>query len=314
MSCITTVTLNPALDEAVALDALMLGHKNRCSLDSLDPGGKGVNASRVIVRLGRATVALGYAGGVTGGLLRQKLDDERVPHDFRSVEEPTRVNIMIYERESRRRSRLYLPGPHVDAAHLEYLRAHLDVLQPGSVVIFGGSVPPGLPPRVYRDLILALNGRGVHSIVDTSGEALLAALEASPTLIKPNVGEAVEVLGRALPDDDAVLAAAHEFRARGARQVVISQGAAGAIGLNDSGAWKAVPPVVHARSTVGSGDSMIAGLAIAMSEGRPLIEGLRLGTATGAATAMIPGTRLCKPEDVYALLSGVIVRRYAEAA
>lgn len=311
---ITTVTLNPALDEAVALENLNLGHKNRCSLDSLDPGGKGVNASRVIQRLGRDTLALGFAGGVTGGLLLRKLDEESVPHAFFDVADETRVNIMIYERGSERRSRLYLPGARVERGQLEALQARLDGLSSGSVVIFGGSVPPGLPKSIYRDFIRTLNARGVRTIVDTSGEALAAALEAQPALIKPNVTEASELLGHPLLSDVEVLAAARELRARGAEQVVISQGARGAIGLNADGAWKALPPKVQARSTVGSGDSMVAGLAIALDEGKPLIEGLRLGTATGAATAMVPGTRLCRAQDVHALIGAVTIYDVAVAA
>jgi 1-phosphofructokinase family hexose kinase len=306
--------LNPALDEAVALETLVLGHKNRCSLDSLDAGGKGINASRVIHRLSRDTIALGFAGGVTGELLRQKLDDEAVPHQLWDVPEATRVNIMIYERRSGRRSRLYLPGPQVHPMRLVDLEMRLDALLPGSVVVFGGSVPPGLPATVYRDLIRLVKPHGIRTIVDASGEALAAALDAAPELIKPNVSEASELLERSLPDDAAVLAAARELRARGAEHVVISQGERGAIGVNAAGAWKAVPPKIHARSTVGSGDSMVAGLAIALDEGQPLIEGLRLGTATGAATAMIPGTRLCRAQDVQTLLGAVTIHEVAVAA
>lgn len=311
---IATVTLNPALDEAVSLEALVLGGKSRCSLDSLDPGGKGVNASRVISRLGRQTVALGFAGGLTGDLLRKKLRDEHVPHEFFDVEETTRVNIMIYERANARRSRLYLPGPRVEAVHLMRLRTRLQALPDGAVVVLGGSVPPGLAPTIYRDLILELKARGIKTIVDTSGEALAAALEAGPTLVKPNLEEASALLARSLSDDRDVLSAAQEFRALGAEQVVISQSAHGAIGVTCAGAWKARPPKIEVRSTVGSGDSMVAGLAIALDEGRSLVEGLRLGSATGAATAMVAGTQLCRAADVRTIFEQVAIDEVASAA
>jgi 1-phosphofructokinase family hexose kinase len=304
---ITTVTLNPALDEAVALESLVLGGKNRCSLDALDPGGKGVNASRVISRLGRSTIALGFAGGLTGDFLREKLQAEGVSHRFVTVAEATRVNIMIYEYHDGRRSRLYLPGPTIAQSCLRELELQLDAVEPGSVVIFGGSVPPGIPASVYRDLIRRLKSNGVQSVVDTSGAALAAALEAAPAIIKPNVEEASELLGRALPDDDAVLAAAREFQSMGAQRVVISQAAAGAICVEGSNAWKAVPPAVQSRATVGSGDSMVAGLAIGLDENCSITEGLRLGTAAGAATAMVSGTSLCRARDVAALLPRVTV-------
>lgn len=304
---ILTVTLNPALDEAVSLEELVLGDRNRCSLDSLDPGGKGVNASRVIRRLERETLAVGFAGGVTGAWLREKLEAESVPHEFYEVAEPTRINIMIYERDARRRSRLYLPGARVSEDRLAEIERRLAGVPAGGVVILAGSIPPGLSFATYRSLVQSLKRRGVRTIVDTSGAPFVAALTASPTLVKPNVEEAAELLQRPLRDDNDVLGAAHELQAMGAECVVISQGAEGAIGVDGAGAWKATPPQIVARSTVGSGDSMVAGLAIALNEFGSLEEGLRLGTATGAATAMVAGTRLCDARDVYALLDGVRV-------
>lgn len=305
MPIVTTVTLNPALDEAVSLERFNLGGKNRSALDALDPGGKGVNASRVIARMGRDTIALGFAGGVTGTLLREKLDAEGIVHAFDDVEELTRLNVMIYERAGGRRTRLYLPGPHVDPARINALKTRLDETPSGGWVVFGGSVPPGLPPEIYRDLLAWMSARGVHCIVDTSGEALAKSLEAKPALVKPNVEEAADVLGRSLRTDEDLFDAAAELRRRGAQRVVISAGADGAVGLGPDGCWKAVPPRVEPRSTVGSGDSMVAGLAIALSEGGSLRDGLLLGTAAGAATAMVTGTKLCRRADVEMLLARV---------
>lgn len=305
MPIIATVTLNPALDEAVSLERFNLGGTNRSALDALDPGGKGLNASRVIARMGRETIALGFTGGVTGIWLREKLDAEGLPHAFDEVAEATRLNVMIYERTDGRRTRLYLPGPHVSIERIGALKMRLEQAPPGGYVVFGGSLPPGLPPETYRDLVRWLAQRGVHSIVDTSGAALARVLEAMPALIKPNVEEASDVLGRALASDEEILTAAYELQVRGAQRVVISQGAAGAIGVGPDGSWKAIPPKIEPCSTVGSGDSMVAGLAIALNEGGDLKEGLMLGTATGAATAMIAGTKLCRRADVDRLLAGV---------
>lgn len=313
MPMITTVTLNPALDEAVSLDQFALGSTNRSALDALDPGGKGVNASRVIARMGRETIALGFVGGVTGNMLREKLDAEGLLHAFDEVEELTRLNVMIYERTGGRRTRLYLPGPHVAVERIAALRTRLAQAPAGSYVVLGGSVPPGLPQEIYRDLVAWLGERGVHCIVDTSGAPLAYVLAARPALIKPNVEEAAEVLGRTLENDEEILEAAFELQRRGARRVVISQGAQGAIGVGPDGCLKAVPPVVQACSTVGSGDSMVAGLAIALSEGGDLKAGLMLGTAAGAATATITGTKLCRRSDVEALLPGVQVLALVEA-
>ncbi|MGZ3498011.1 MAG: 1-phosphofructokinase [Vulcanimicrobiaceae bacterium] len=305
---VTTVTLNPAVDEAVSLAVFVPGATNRCDLDALDAGGKGVNASRVIRRLGRQTIAYGFVGGVTGQMLRERLDSEDVLHAFDDVDEMTRLNVMIYERESGRRSRVYLPGARVEADKIAGLQTRLEQIPRGSLVVLAGSVPPGLPVTVYRDLVRWFDERGVRSIVDTSGDALAAVLEARPFLIKPNVEEAQELLGCTLGADDDVARAARDLRARGVENVVISQGAQGAIGAGPDGTWKAITPSVVARSTVGSGDSMVAGLAIAFNEDSGLREGLRLGTAAGAATATVPGTHLCNAQDVQRLLQDVVLQ------
>lgn len=313
MPIITTVTLNPALDEAVTLERFRPGATNRSELDALDPGGKGINASRVIARMGRETIALGFVGGVTGEMLRQKLDAEGLLHAFDEVDELTRLNVMIYERAGGRRTRLYLPGPHVSVDRIAALKTRLTQAPAGGCVVFGGSVPPGLPQEIYCELVRWLANRGVHSIVDTSGMALVRVLEAEPALIKPNVEEAAEAIGHALENDEAIVEAAYELQRRGARRVVISQGSDGAIGVGPDGCWKARPPKIDACSTVGSGDSMVAGLAIALSEGGDLKEGLVLGTATGCATAMVPGTKLCRRADVDRLLPSITIRSLPHA-
>jgi 1-phosphofructokinase family hexose kinase len=306
------VTLNPALDQAMSIDQVTLGGLNRCRLDALDPGGKGLNASRVIARLGRATLALGFVGGATGALIRACLDADRVPHEFDEVAGDTRINVMLYERASGRRTRLYPPGPLVEARRLDSLVERLARVGPDSIAILAGSVPPGISHLVYRDLVIRLRSQGVRALVDAFGAALESALDASPELIKPNVEEAEEILGRALRHDSDVLVAAEELRARGPRCVVISQGADGAIGVDEWGAWKAIPPKVEVRSTVGSGDSMMAGLAIALNEGRGLCEGLRLGSAAGAATAAVPGTELGTAEHVKRLVPQVVIRELTQ--
>jgi len=305
---ILTVTLNPAVDEAIAIDAFVLGDVNRCALASLDAGGKGLNASRVIRRLGRETIALGFVGGVTGAMIRSRLDEERVPHAFDDVPEMTRLNVMLYESASARRTRIYLPGASVDPSRLLDLEARLRESARGRVVVLGGSLPPGLPETTYYDLVCRLRELGARCVVDASGAALARVLAAKPALVKPDVEEAAGVLGAAIENDEQALAAARELQRLGAESVVISQGAQGAIGVGPGGAWKAVAPAVEARSTVGSGDSMVAGLAIALAEETGLEQGLRLGTAAGAGTAMTPAAHLCRAEDFDALLPRVGMR------
>jgi 1-phosphofructokinase len=297
--------MNPALDEAISIGHVDMGEINRCALDALDPGGKGINASRVIKRLGRSTSALGFAGGVTGSVLRARLDEEGVPNELIEVPGFTRINVMLFEGDSRRRTRFYLPGPAVDSDHLALLRGMLEKVEPGPVVVLGGSLPPGIPDDAYAMLCSWLQARGSEVIIDASGSALRAALATKPLLIKPDLEEAQELLGRELQTEAQIVAAATELLTQGPRNVVISCGAHGAIGVGPDGCWKATPPKVIARSTVGSGDSMVAGLAIAFAERRGLVEGLRLGSAAGAATAMLAGTHLANLDDIERLLPAV---------
>lgn len=311
---IWTVTLNPALDEAITLDSLVRGSVNRCAFAGLDPGGKGINASRVIHRLGRPTMAFGFTGGVSGGFLASALDAEGVPHAFDSVAGFTRVNIMLYEVASAERTRLYLPGPAV--AEDDYLRllSRLDVVAPHDIVVLGGSVPPGLPVSTPARLAEWLHERDARCIIDTSGEALALALAQRPLLVKPNVEEAQEMLGRTLHTEDDIIEAARELRELGAQYAVISRGDLGAIGAGPDGIYTVLPASMHLSSAVGAGDSMTAGMAIAFNEGMTFEAALRLGSACGTATSMTSGTKLCEADAVYRLLDNVRIEHLLSIA
>ena len=311
---IWSVTLNPALDESISIDTVVFGGVNRCAFNGLDPGGKGINASRVIHRLGRPTMAFGFAGGVSGSFLAAALDAEGVPHAFDSVEGFTRVNVMLYESASANRTRLYLPGPEVTEDDYARLCSRLEVVAPDDIVVIGGSVPPGLPASTPARLAGLLHERGARCIIDTSGEALALALEQRPLLVKPNVEEAQEMLGRALHTEDDIVEAARELRERGAQHAIISRGDVGAIGAGPDGIYNVLPASMHLTSAVGSGDSMTAGMAIALNEGMSFEAALRLGSACGTATSMTSGTKLCEADVVYRVLEDVRIEHLLSIA
>lgn len=311
---IVTVTLNPSVDVPLALDEVALGQTNRCVSSGVEPGGKALNASRVIHRLGGETIAYGFAGGLTGALLRRRLDDEGVRHEFDEVGGMTRMDVMVYERLRDRRTRLLAAGPGLTSHDLNRLRERLAKIPPGALVVIGGSVPPGVDVDVYAALTGMLQRRGSHCIVDASGAALAAVLAAHPMLVKPNEEEAAEILERSVTNDEEALAAARELQARGARSVVISQGERGAVGVDDSGAWKVSVPAVDVLSTIGSGDSMVGGMALALENGATFEEALGLGAAAGTATAMAPGRNLCSAGDVASIAQRVAVEPMGVAA
>ena len=307
---IVTVTLNPAVDETLTVQRLQLGETNRIHETDIDPGGKGLNVGRAVKRLGRPAVVIAFVGGETGQFIRNRLERENVETDLVEIEEPTRVNISVLDESTGIQTNLHHDGPTVGPADLHAVEAKIEEWLPEAVVaVLGGSLPPGAPADTYARLIESLRANDVRTILDTSGAALVEGIKARPHMIKPNLREARELLGRTIETDEDVLQAARELVDRGVGAVVLSMGRRGAIAASPEGAWKAVPPEVTTDSTIGAGDSMVAGLAIGVYEHSSLAEGLALGTAAAAATVTTPGTELCRAEDVQALLPRVKVER-----
>ncbi len=256
-------------------------------------------------RLGQPTLALGFLAGHIGHVLSDALDAERVQSHFIRIPGQTRIDVTVVDAAGHATS-LYGPGPAVPAGALAQLDETVACwLQPATILVLAGSLLPGVPDDLYARYIELARRRGVRTFLDTGGAALQQGVAALPNLVKPNRSEAAALLGRALPDESAVREGALELRARGIGTVIISMGAQGAICASEQGTWKAVPPEVEHRSTVGSGDSMVAGIAVALAQGNDVLTGLRLGTAAGAATAMAAGTTLGGGDVVARLLPEV---------
>lgn len=305
---VITLTLNPAVDQTLFVERLAVGDVNRAHDSQLDPAGKGINASRMADRLGWPTVAFGFLAGEIGEIAQRALDQEGVQSHFIHVEGQTRLNVSVVEGNGRRSTNVYGPGPAVGEQHLRDMREVLRFWLPASrVLVLAGSLPRGLAADTYAELIEMARGTGVKVILDADDEPYRLGVAARPHLIKPNLAEAERLLGRELPDLAAVAAGAHELSARGIPAVVVSMGKRGAVCVEDGRAWRVTPPPVEVHSTVGSGDSLVAGLAVALAKGQPLVEGLRLGTAAGAATATSEGTALGTAEEVARLLPEVKV-------
>lgn len=303
---ILTLTPNPALDKTLLVAALKHGTVNRARESHLDPGGKGVNAARIVHRLGRPAVAVVVTGGAIGKLLLRELADEGVPSEAVWVPEETRLNVILVDESTGASTRIWDRGASVPPSILTAFSGARDrLLDDATVLVCAGTLPPGIHEEFYAECIQEANDRGVRSILDSDGESFRAGLDAGPSLIKPNVREAEYVLGRRLVDDRDVIAGAVELLRRGPAAVVLSMGASGSVLATEGGIVRALPPQVERKSAVGSGDSLVAGLAIALHEHLPLAEGLRIGTAAGAATAMTVGTHLGTREEIEMLLPRV---------
>ena len=305
---IATVTLNPCLDRTITVDGLMVDETNRWKSLNLYAGGKGIDVSRAIHEMGGRTIAYGFIGGTAGRTVEILLDKEGVPFSFTPIEQETRTNFIITDTQTNQQTRIDAPGPRISKEEFERFRRKLREIQPTpALVVAGGSMPPGVAANFYYDIIMAAKGFGVRSILDSEGQWLEEGIKAKPYLIKPNVREARQLMGEELPTEEAIVNAAVKLLETGVEIIVISRGKDGIIAATKKEIVKAVPPPVKVRSAVGAGDCTIAGLALKLARGEPLIEASRLAVAMGTACALTPGTELCHQADVERLLPQIEV-------
>ncbi len=307
---IATVTLNPSLDKTVTVERLIIDEANRWTSLRRDPGGKGINVSRVIRVLGGDTIAFGFMGGIDGKVLEQLLKQQEVPFDFTPIKGEIRSNFIITNLRTRRQTRIDAPGPSISSKELQNLVNKITHLEPKpNFMVFAGSVPPGVPDDIYRRLLEEAGKQGIKTVLDSDNQWLIEGIKSKPDVIKPNVHEAEELLGAKLRDEESIVQAVNSLVAQGIGIVAISRGKDGMIISDGDKIVTVVSPPVEIRSTVGAGDSAIAGLVMKLSEGAGIEEAARLAVAAGAATALTPGTALCLREDVERLLPQVKVQK-----
>lgn len=297
---IITVTVNPALDVTTTVERLEPDEKLRAHGSRVDPGGGGVNVSRQLHSLGADTVAIVAVGGATGRAYLELLEAEGVPVEAVEIRGATRQNFAVHEESSGDQFRFVLEGPALTSEEWEALLALTRAtMRAGDWLVVSGSMPPGVPEDAVAQLVHLARELGAQPVVDSSGPVLRRALLASPAVIKPSRRELEELVGRSLPDDDAVAAAAGQIVEQyGVGVVAVTLGAEGALlgTVAESVRLPAIP--VEAVSTVGAGDSFLAGLVLRLAEGRPLAAALRTALAAGAATAAGEGTALADPVAV----------------
>lgn len=303
MPRLLTFTPNPALDMATTVAQLLESHKMRCEAPQLHPGGGGVNVARVLHRLGAEVLTLYPAGGANGQRLHQLLQAEGVPDWPLPVAGETRQSLTVHERGSGREYRFVLPGPELSAEEwqsaLARLRSELERAPAPAMLVCSGSLPPGVASHGHAQLAQLGHAAGVRVALDTSGPALQAALEVGVWLVKPSLRELSDWAGEALPTRQAQRQAAERLLARGQAQIVaLSLGGEGALWVSAQACLHAKALPVQVRSSVGAGDSFLAGLLWSLARGDGPEQALRWASAAGAAAVACSGTAVCTAADI----------------
>lgn len=312
-AAIVTLTPNPSLDRTVAIPRLRRGAVLRATSSRVDPGGKGVNVARALLRNRRAAIAVLPSGGAEGAQLAALLADEGVRAVCVPIAGTVRANVTVAEPDGTV-TKLNEPGPLLTTEEVEQLLAQTvaTARRAGRGWVVGcGSLAPGMLPDLYARLVRLGHEQGLRVAVDTSGAPLAAALDARPDLLKPNAEELAELVGRALPSLGAVIDAARELLQRGVGAVLVSLGPEGALLVAGDRSVHAQPPPIRVASTVGAGDCALAGFLAASTAPVAVDDETALAEAVtwGAAAAALPGTRMPGPDDLSLLRAGVRIDR-----
>ena len=305
---IVTLTANPALDIAMEVSEVRPGHKMRTRGATYDPGGGGINVSRVIHALGGDTLAILAIGGPTGRFIEQMLADAGVPCRTVTVAGTTRVSVNVHETSSGAEYRFVPEGAALEPADAESILSLLGDVR-ADWLVASGSLPPGFPADFYAQVARLARRRDLRFALDTSGLALEAALHQGVDLLKASLSEFQSIVGSKVSDGDVLAREASRLAATGAASMI-------ALTLGERGAILATPErhfalpalPVATRSSVGAGDSFLAGLVLGLARRQPAEEALRLAIATSAAAVMSRGTARVSRQQVETLLAGALVQ------
>ena len=295
---IYTVTFNPSVDYVMHTDKLEYGIVNRSASEEIYFGGKGINVSLVLNELGVKSKALGFIAGFTGEAIENGIRKMGTDTDFIRLESGfSRINIKIKSGEE---TELNAQGPYIDENAVNKLFMKLDALNDGDILVLAGSIPKSLPDDIYEKILSFLADRKIKTVVDAEKNLLKNTLKYKPFLIKPNNFELEQLFGEKMESDEEIISSALKLQQMGALNVLVSMGERGAILVDENNeVHKALPICGTVKNSVGAGDSMIAGFLAGMENG-DYEYALRLGNATGAATAFSSG--LAKREDILHLM------------
>lgn len=298
MPDVVTITFNPTIDKTLSVSKMIPEKKMYADTPTYEPGGGGVNVARGIHRLGGSVSAIYLSGGYHGELLSELLKKENVPAIPIKIESNTRESWIISDQNSGKQYRIVMPGPVVSASEWQQCLEALDSIQAVKFIVVSGSMPGGMPKDIYRDIGIIAAHKKAKVVVDSSGESLVNALRSSVYMIKPSLKELAYLIVALNLDGFSTTEAAKELiKRKYCEMVLISMGAGGAWLVSDDKSIEQRVPPVKTLSTVGAGDSLLAGFVYNLLHHRTLEEALRFGVACGSACTMNAGTALFKESD-----------------
>jgi 1-phosphofructokinase len=314
---VATVSLNPAIDQTARVPNFTAGAVNRVEWEQSDAGGKGVNVASFLAEAGLPVVATGILGKANMDVFARLFEDKKIEDRFVRVAGSTRVNVKIVDPIQDRVTDINFPGLQVGEEDLRQLFQTLERLAADTAwFVLSGSVPAGLPTDVYTQMVARLKELGKTVVLDASGPAFAAAVPAAPDVIKPNIDELEELVGRRLDTEDAIIDAGRSLVAgasggKGIALVAVSMGARGALFITRDEVVHAKPPAIRVKSTVGAGDAMVAGLVAGALRGLDLAGRARLATAFSLGALSEIGPRLPPSATIEAFAEEVSIRRIA---
>lgn len=298
MPSIVTITLSPCIDKSTSVPELLPERKLQCTAPKLEPGGGGINVARALKKLGEDAIAIFPSGGYTGRFFNHLMEIDKIHSKIIEIENETRENIIVLDQSINCQYRFGMPGTKLNEAEWKNCLTAVEEIDNIDFLVASGSLPPGVPTNIYATLADIAKKKKAKFIVDTSGEALKDAAERGVYLMKPNLGELSYLAGLKELIHDDVVEVARKIIAKGMCEVmVVSMGMHGATLVTKDSFETITSPKVDLKSTVGAGDSMVAGIIFFLSKGKSIAEAIRFGVACGTAATMNPGTELCKKED-----------------
>jgi len=307
MAEIVTLTINPSIDVATSVERVAPFHKLRCGAERRDPGGGGINVARVMKRLGADVIAMYPTGGAIGQLLRRLVDLEGVPGLTIPTSGETREDFTVVDETTGKPYRFVLPGPLVSESEW---RACLDAFttldERVRFVVVSGSLPPGVPQDFYSRIAKIAKQADKKAIIDTSGPPLKAALQAGVYLIKPSLREFKLLMGLSLESQADWIKACRSLIDSGQVEIVtLTLGEQGALLVTRDQVLRARALPIKLVSVVGAGDSFLGAMVWSLACGHVIETAFRYGVAAGSAALLMPGTELCRREDVERLVNDV---------